>query len=42
VSDNQLRTAQGLLEQARPGLSGRPLRHVNRAINDLTVALQIK
>jgi hypothetical protein len=42
VSDAQLRTAQGLLEQARVGLTGKPLRHVNRAIHQITTALKIK
>ena len=42
VSDQQLRTAQALLEQARPGLTGRPLKHVNRALKQLNIALSIK
>ena len=42
LSDAQLRTAQGLLEQARAGLKGKPLRHVNKAINQLSIALAIK
>jgi hypothetical protein len=42
VSDAQLRTAQGLLQQARPGLSGKPLKHVNRALQQLSIALSIK
>lgn len=42
VSDAQLRTARGLLEQARVGLTGKPLRHVNRAINQINTALKIK
>jgi hypothetical protein len=42
VSDEQLRTAKGLLEQARSGLTGKPLKHVNRAIKDLNIALSIK
>jgi hypothetical protein len=42
VSDEQLRTAKGLLEQARSGLSGKPLKHINRAIKDLDIALSIK
>lgn len=42
VSDEQLRTAQGLLEQAVPGLTGKPLKHVNRAMKDLNIALSIK
>lgn len=42
VSDAQLRTAQGLLQQARSGLSGKPLKHVNKALQQLSVALSIK
>ena len=42
VSDAQLRTAQGLLQQARTGLSGKPLRHVNIALQQLSIALSIK
>jgi hypothetical protein len=42
VSDAQLRTAQGLLQQAQPGLSGKPLRHVNKALQQLSIALSIK
>jgi len=42
VSDEQLRAAQGLLEQARAGLGGKALAHVNRAINQLSIALKIK
>jgi hypothetical protein len=32
VSDEQVRTAQNLLRDARGGLSGKPLRHVNKAL----------
>lgn len=42
VSDAQLHTAQGLLEQARAGLTGVPLRHVNQAITQISTALAIK
>jgi hypothetical protein len=42
VSDEQLRIAQGLLEQARSGLTGKPLKRVNRAIAQLNIALSIK
>jgi hypothetical protein len=42
VSDAQLRTAQTLLEQARSGLSGKPLKHVNKALQQLSIALTIK
>ena len=42
VSDEQIRTAQGLLEQAKAGLSGKPLKHVNKALKQLSIALSIK
>jgi hypothetical protein len=42
VSDAQLRTAQGLLQQARSGLSGKSLKHVNQALQQLSIALSIK
>jgi hypothetical protein len=42
ISDDQLRTARALLEQARAGMTGKPLRHVNRAIKQLDIALSIK
>jgi hypothetical protein len=42
VSDAQLRTAQGLLQQAQSGLSGKPLRHVNKALQQLSIALSLK
>ena len=42
VSDAQLRTAQGLLQQARSGLNGKPLGHVNKALQQLSIALSIK
>ena len=42
VSDEQLRTAHALLEQARSGLTGKALRHVNHAIKELNIALSIK
>jgi hypothetical protein len=42
VSDAQLRTAQVLLQQAIPGLSGKPLKHVNKALQQLSIALSIK
>jgi hypothetical protein len=42
VSDTQLSTAQGLLEQARSGLTGRPLKQVNKAIEQISTALSIK
>jgi hypothetical protein len=42
VSDEQLHAAQGLLEQARSGLSGRALKHCNKAIEQISIALRIK
>ena len=42
LSDKQLSTAQGLLEQARAGLAGKPLQHINHAIKQLSTALKIK
>lgn len=42
VSDAQLRTAENLLIQAKPGLSGKALSHVNRALKQLSIALSIK
>lgn len=42
VSDEQLRAAKGSLEQARAGLKGKPLKHVNAAIHQINVALKIK
>ena len=42
VSDAQLRTAQGLLQQAQSVLSGKPLGHVNKALQHLSIALSIK
>ena len=41
-SDQQLRTAQGLLQQASSGLSGKALKHVNAAEKQLSIALKIK
>jgi hypothetical protein len=42
TSDEQMRIALGLLQQASPGLSGKPLNHVNRAIKQITTGLTIK
>jgi hypothetical protein len=42
VSDAQLRAAQGLLEQARPGLPEKAQKHVDRALDQLSIALKIK
>jgi hypothetical protein len=42
VSDQQLRNAKGLLEEARAGLTGKALKHVNHALKQLNIALSIK
>ena len=42
VSDDQIRQAQRLLEQARPMLEGKALHHVDAAIKQLSTALSIK
>jgi hypothetical protein len=42
ASDQQLHTAQNLLQQALTGLPERAKRHVERAIEQLSVALSIK
>jgi hypothetical protein len=42
TSDAQLRAAQGLLQQAKGGLSGKSLKHVNAAIAQINDALAIK
>ena len=42
VSDQQLRTAQTLLQQARPGLPAKAQKHVDKALEQITTALSIK
>jgi len=42
TSDAQLRAARELLQQASAGLSGKPLKHVNAAIAQITTALAIR
>ena len=42
VSDQQLRTAQSLLQQAAPALQGNARMHVDKAIDQLSIALSIK
>ncbi len=42
TSDSHLKSAQSLLQQAVSGLAGKPLRHVQVAISQLSVALSIK
>jgi hypothetical protein len=42
TSDAQLRAALGLLQQAQTSLTGKPLKHVDNAIKQLDVALDIK
>ncbi len=41
-SDLQLKAAVGLLQQAAPSLTGKPLKHVNNAIQQLVNALGTK
>ena len=42
VSDEQLRAARAILEQARGPLSGKALKRVDRAINQIDTALKIR
>ena len=42
ISDEQLRIAEGLLQQAKGELKGKALKHVNNAIKHLHTALKIK
>jgi len=42
TSDKQLQAAVGLLQQAVPSLTGKPLKHVNNAIQQLVDALGTK
>jgi len=42
TSDAQLRAAQVLLQQAAGGVSKKPLKHVNAAIEQINIALSIK
>jgi hypothetical protein len=42
TADAQLRAAEGLLEQVRPSLQRKPLKHVNAAIAQINIALSIK
>jgi hypothetical protein len=42
TSDAQLRTAQGLLQQARAGLPEKALKHVDAAISQISIALTIR
>ena len=42
TSDEQLRAAQALLQQARAGLSGKAQKHVDEAINQISIALKIR
>lgn len=41
-SDAQLRAAQNLLQQASPGLTGAPAKHVSQALKQISMALSIK
>jgi hypothetical protein len=42
ASDDQLRKAQGLLQQALTGLPPKALRHVQKAIDEISAALSVK
>ena len=42
TSDAQLRAAQVLLQQAAAQLTGKPLKHVNLAIEQISTALKIR
>jgi len=42
VSDEQMRVAKGLLEQASAGMGKKALKHVNKAIEHISVGLNIK
>jgi hypothetical protein len=42
ASDQQLRTAQSLLQQALPGLPKKASRHVEKALEQISIALAIK
>jgi len=42
VSDEHLRNALGLLQEAAPGLTGKPLAHVDAAEKQIQTALKIK
>jgi hypothetical protein len=42
TSNAQLRAAKGMLQQALPSLSGKPLNHINAAIRQIDEALAIK
>jgi hypothetical protein len=42
ISDDHLRVAQGLLQQAAGGLSGKPLKHILAAERQLSIALSIR
>ena len=42
TSDAQLKAAQGLLQQASAGLSGKALKHVTNAINEINDALAVR
>jgi hypothetical protein len=42
ISDEHLREAYKLLQEAKGGLSGKPLKHVKAAEHELKIALKIK
>jgi hypothetical protein len=42
VSDEQVRSARGMLDQARGELRGRARKHVDKAMRELDVALRVR
>ena len=42
ASEEQLRAARGMLEQARAGLTGKPLKSIDKAIDQVNEALQVR
>jgi hypothetical protein len=42
VAEEQLRAARGMLEQARAGLTGKPLKNTEKAIDQINTALQVR
>jgi hypothetical protein len=42
VSEEQLRAARGMLEQSRAGLTGKALKNIDKAIDQINDALQVR
>jgi hypothetical protein len=42
ISDEHLRAAENMLREARGGLKGKALKHANKALEHLSIALKIK